>query len=262
MEGDGERREQHEVASEQTKYTDSEQKAPSTSTTADGPENEPSRGSETDSNYSQLSYAMPEGRTEQEVPRLSDGSAETVWGEEEPGAPGFSFCSFSPPPKRKRPSHAVVLEAYRDPGLAENMNVGTNTTHLVLGIPYQADEKHAEGPCREVPLGRELPDQFPASSPRRPHRKYKLLHNAAMALTFVAIVSLWGIVDMGVELASGVDSGHQFQLYAVLLIIGVLAALALRKLKALSYRWTSYPTLLASLLTAAAAWGLVVREQN
>ncbi|CDJ32686.1 LOW QUALITY PROTEIN: uncharacterized protein EMH_0013330 [Eimeria mitis] len=63
--------------------------------------------------------------------------------------------------------------------------------------------------------------------------------------------------DMGVEVASGVSSGQQFQLYAILLVIGVLAALALRKLKALSYRWTSYPTLLASLLTAAAAWGLV-----
>lgn len=47
---------------------------------------------------------------------------------------------------------------------------------------------------------------------------------------------------MVVEVAAGVNSESEFQLYAALLLVGVAAALALRKLKALAYRGTFYPS--------------------
>ncbi|OEH75075.1 hypothetical protein cyc_07591 [Cyclospora cayetanensis] len=63
--------------------------------------------------------------------------------------------------------------------------------------------------------------------------------------------------DMVVEVVSGADGGIQLEIYTFFLLVGILMALALRKLKALSYRGTFYPKLLSSLLTAAAAWGIV-----
>lgn len=43
------------------------------------------------------------------------------------------------------------------------------------------------------------------------------------------------------EVAAGVSSKSQLQLYAVLLLVGVLTAPTLRKLKKLAYKGTFYP---------------------
>lgn len=49
------------------------------------------------------------------------------------------------------------------------------------------------------------------------------------------------VQDTAVEVVAGVSSKSQLQLYAVLLLVGILTALALRKLKELAYKGTFYP---------------------
>lgn len=48
--------------------------------------------------------------------------------------------------------------------------------------------------------------------------------------------------DVGVDVQSGPSSSSQLQHYAMLLLIGVLGFLALRKLKDLAFRGTFYPS--------------------
>ncbi|CDJ46508.1 hypothetical protein, conserved [Eimeria brunetti] len=238
------------AATVQQKGSDCANTAQSASTTADATENEASRGNGSESSCSQpSSSASSRSCRRQDQPNretafsLSEDSGETDWGEEASGAAaGSTVCSSSPPPKRKRISHAIIMPARRSPTPAAYTKVCISGTNPDLDSSHQTEEKHTEQEAGgEAPLTAELSEPLPMPLSRTLQCKFKLLHNVAMVFTFVAIVSLWGIVDVTVDIASGASDRMQFQLYLVLLFIGVSTALVLRKLKALSYRWISYP---------------------
>lgn len=159
--------------------------------------------------------------------------------------------SNSPPPKRKRLSQ-VVLHRLQSPvpvsyALVKKSAVSPSNCHCEEAI----SECHEDVSDTEQ-ISR-VEDQVVVVT----RRKCRVLHFIAMVFTFTAIVSLWGILDMLVEVVGGESVDTQFQLYGVILLVGVTMALLLRKLKARSYKGTFYPTLLSSLMTAAAGWGIV-----
>ncbi|KAL8271366.1 hypothetical protein Esti_004700 [Eimeria stiedai] len=165
--------------------------------------------------------------------------------------------AVSPPPKRKRLTHAM-LNGLRKPAAANYFLIERGTVARSLICTSTFEDVFTEGE-RVIAHATESDSEAPeVTTPTRSHgRKYALLHNIAMVLTFTAIVSLWGILDVLVELASSFKYGAQLQLYGLLLVVGALMTLALRKLKNMAYRGTFYPTLLSSLVTAAGGWGVV-----
>lgn len=200
---------------------------------------------------------LKEGESSQESLGSIDDATETDWEDgNSHDFEGVNGTSASPPPKRKRLSQ-VVLHGFRAPGAVDYALVDRDHA-APQACGYQdtvGGSTEAMRERRQIPI--EEPQTMLVARPEACGRKRTVLHNFVMVLTFLAIVSLWGIVDMVVEVASGVNSESEFQLYAVLLLVGVVATLTLRKLKALAYRGTFYPTLFSSLLTAAAGWGLV-----
>ncbi|KAL8441670.1 hypothetical protein Emag_006962 [Eimeria magna] len=165
--------------------------------------------------------------------------------------------AVSPPPKRKRLTHAM-LNGLRRPATANYFLIEKGPVARSLICTSTFEDGLTED-ARVVSLVTESDSESPEAA--RPActtgRKYTLLHNIAMVLTFTSIVSLWGILDVLVELAAGFKYGAQLQLYGLLLVVGALMTLALRKLKSMAYRGTFYPTLLSSLITAAGGWGVV-----
>lgn len=198
---------------------------------------------------------LKEQNSIQERFHLVDDSIETD-SEEEDSHDVEKVPAASPPPKRKHLRQTVLH------GLRGTPAVSCELVEKGPDAPEVWCYEGAGNICRRVeqdmsdrtvtePQGLPLPTQ-PTS-----RRKYNVLRSVAMVLTFMAIVALWGVVDMLVEIPAGVSSFAQFQLYGVIIFVGIVATLALRKLKALTYSGTFYPTLLSSLLTAAGGWGLV-----
>lgn len=165
---------------------------------------------------------------------------------------GTDSGSTSPPPKRKRLSQ-VALHGLQTPTPVDYALVEKGLVSPISNC-YEETSNACHEEVRETAQISRVEDPAVAVTGRKRRR---VLHFIAMLLTFIAIVSLWGILDMTVEIASGTSVDAQFQLYAGLLLAGVTMALVLRKLKAHSYRGTFYPTLLSSLMTAAAGWGIV-----
>ncbi|KAL8436558.1 hypothetical protein ACSSS7_001636 [Eimeria intestinalis] len=175
---------------------------------------------------------------------LSSAEDATETDLEERNVPFFEGApAVSPPPKRKRLTHAM-RNGVRKPATANYFLVDRGPVSRSLICASTFGDGAGEAPDVSAPA-------------RSGGRKRRLLHNIALVLTFTAIVSLWGILDVLVELASGFKYGAQLQLYCLLLVVGALMTLALRKLKSMAYRGTFYPTLLFSLVTAAGGWGVV-----
>ncbi|KAL8451727.1 hypothetical protein Emed_001889 [Eimeria media] len=177
---------------------------------------------------------------------------------EEGNIPYFEGApAVSPPPKRKRLTYAM-LNGLRKPATANYFLIEKGPVARSLICTSTFEDGLTED-ARVVSLVTESDSETPeiARPARANGRKYTLLHNIAMVLTFTAIVSLWGILDVLVELAAGFKYGAQLQLYGLLLVVGALMTLGLRKLKNMAYRGTFYPTLLSSLVTAAGGWGVV-----
>ena len=69
-----------------------------------------------------------------------------------------------------------------------------------------------------------------------------LIGNLNLLIVCWAAFAFHNSQDMTVEVLSGVSNSIQLQLYALILAVGAVATLALRKLKALTYRGTFYPS--------------------
>lgn len=173
------------------------------------------------------------------------------------GSEAVLLTAASPPSNRQRLS-CVAVQGRRDAAALNGALINRGALVPEASYFYESSrfptEPEAEFRRNSFEAEREITEE---NRPRSARRKFTILHYFAMVLTFMAMVSLWGILDTAVEVAAGVSSKSQLQLYAVLLLVGILTALALRKLKELAYKGTFYPALLASLLTAAAGWGLV-----
>lgn len=84
-----------------------------------------------------------------------------------------------------------------------------------------------------------------------------VLHFAALVLSFVMLVSLWGIMDAAVELLAGSSCTAQLKWYSLLLAAGSFMTLILKLSQRRGYACTVYPALLASLAMIVPAWGII-----
>lgn len=200
------------------------------------------------------SESSNESKVTQDRRGLIDDGTETDW-EEGNSQELKGTTAASPPPKRKRLAK-VVLHGRSSSDIVDYALVHKNLAAPKVQCCQETCSACTKGARDRMQIFRES-CAVAVTRPPSSRKKFTVLHNVAMVLTFVALVSLWGIVDMLVAIVSGASSPAQFQLYGVLLLIGAMATLALRKLNAESYRGTFYPTLLSSLLTAAGGWGLV-----
>ncbi|CDJ64676.1 hypothetical protein, conserved [Eimeria necatrix] len=84
-----------------------------------------------------------------------------------------------------------------------------------------------------------------------------ILHFIALFMSFVMLVTLWGILDVAVEILAGPNSVDQLQGYSVMLAVGLLLTIVLKLVENQGLKLTVYPTLIVSLITVVAAWGII-----
>ncbi|CDJ58610.1 hypothetical protein, conserved [Eimeria maxima] len=85
-----------------------------------------------------------------------------------------------------------------------------------------------------------------------------VLHFVALLLSFVMLVTLWGVLDVAVEVLAGPQTLEQLQGYGLMLFVGLLLTFLLKFVERQGHKLTIYPTLIVSLVTVVAAWGIIV----
>lgn len=71
------------------------------------------------------------------------------------------------------------------------------------------------------------------------------------------LVTLWGVLDVAVEVLAGPQTLEQLQGYGLMLFVGLLLTFLLKFVERQGHKLTIYPTLIVSLVTVVAAWGII-----
>ncbi|OEH78078.1 hypothetical protein cyc_07765 [Cyclospora cayetanensis] len=90
----------------------------------------------------------------------------------------------------------------------------------------------------------------------KPHTS-PILHYTALLLSFVMIVTLWGCMDIVVELVSESSSIELVYSYVIALAIGIVLTILLKLMEKHGFTFLVFPTMFVSLMTIVAAWGII-----
>ncbi|XP_026190011.1 uncharacterized protein LOC34623659 [Cyclospora cayetanensis] len=80
---------------------------------------------------------------------------------------------------------------------------------------------------------------------------------SALLLSFVMIVTLWGCMDIVVELVSESSSIELVYSYVIALAIGIVLTILLKLMEKHGFTFLVFPTMFVSLMTIVAAWGII-----